>query len=434
MFTSHFWQNLPVLPRCSLIADTVAVGYPSLCHALTVLSLRYLLIMRPSTDVFSSPMLSEFDYRPQTRVVFGAGTLSRLGDLSKELGANRVLLVTDSGLEEVGHAERGRRTLEDAGLKVAIFDKVHPNPTTLDVDACVAFAKQNEIDFIVGLGGGSSMDCAKGANFILTNGGQMSDYHGVGRATKQMLPMIAVPTTAGTGSEAQSFALISNAETHMKMACGDRKAACKVAILDPELTLTMPESVASATGIDAVTHAVESFVCTRRNPVSQLFARQAWQLLSGSLPAVFQAPENIDARGAALLGAHLAGAAIENSMLGAAHALANPLTAHYGLTHGYAVGLMLPHVVRFNAEVCAAEYALLAGDVGVDGASGLADYLDKLLGLMNLPRTLSATNVDFDASLIPVLAEEATQQWTGQFNPRKITDADLFAQLYRNAV
>ncbi|MFK7821245.1 MAG: iron-containing alcohol dehydrogenase [Planctomycetaceae bacterium] len=398
------------------------------------LSLRNPLTMRPSIEVSSSPLLTEFDYRPQTRVVFGSGTLSRLGDLSRELGANRVLLVTDSGLEKVGHAERGRKVLEEAGLKVAIFDKVHPNPTTLDVDACVAVAKQNEIDFIVGFGGGSSMDCAKGANFILTNGGQMSDYHGVGLATKPMLPMVAVPTTAGTGSEAQSFALISNPETHMKMACGDRKAACKAAILDPDLTLTMPGSVASATGIDAVTHAVESFVCTRRNPVSQLFARQAWQLLSRSLPVIFQGIENTEARGATLLGAHLAGAAIENSMLGAAHALANPLTAHFGLTHGYAVGLMLPHVVRFNAEVCEAEYAMLAADVGVEGASGLADYLDNLLSIMKLPRTLSTTDVGFDESLISVLAEEATQQWTGQFNPRKIGEADLFAQLYRNAV
>lgn len=379
-------------------------------------------------------VLSDFDYHPRTRVVFGAGTMARLGDLTSEFGGERVLLVTDSGLEEVGHAERGKELLLAAGLDVTVFDDVHPNPTTDDVDACVALAREAEIDLIVGLGGGSSMDCAKGANFLLTNGGKMSDYHGTGKATKPMLPMIAVPTTAGTGSEAQSYALIANSETHMKMACGDPKAACKVAILDPELTLTMPQSVAAATGIDAVTHAVESFVCTRRNPVSQLFSRHAWKLLSMALPAVFDDPTNIDARGAVLLGAHLAGSAIENSMLGAAHALANPLTAHFGLTHGYGVGLMLPHVVRFNSSVVGNLYADLAGDAGIQGgAEGLADYLTGVLELLGLPKNLESTE-NFDANLIPTLAEEATQQWTGRFNPRTIESADQFAKLYRNAL
>lgn len=385
-----------------------------------------------SAAALSSPALSDFDYNPRTRVVFGPGTISQLGELAREYGANRVLLVTDHGLEKAGHEERGRDVLEAAGLTVAIFNDVRPNPTTHDVAACVSLAKDADIDFIVGLGGGSSMDCAKGANFLLTNGGKMTDYRGIGLAKEPMLPMIAVPTTAGTGSEAQSFALISDPETHMKMACGDPKASCKVAILDPELTLTMPQPVAAATGIDAVTHALESFVCTRRNPVSQLFSRQAWQLLSSALPAVFEDPDNLNARGAVLLGAHLAGAAIENSMLGAAHALANPLTAHFGLTHGYAVGLMLPHVIRFNSTIVGDAYAQLASDIGLTDAESLAAHLTGLLELMGLPRTLAET-ANFDASLIPTLSIEATQQWTGRFNPRKIDDAESFAELYRSA-
>ena len=146
--------------------------------------------------------------------------------------------------------------------------------------------------------------------------------------------MIAIPTTAGTGSEAQSFAVIADAETHMKMACGDSKAACRVAILDPELTVTMPRAVAAATGIDAMTHAIESYVTTKRNPVSQMFARQAWVLLSKSFSQVITTSDDPEARGNMLLGAHLAGAAIENSMLGAAHATANPLSAHFNMVHG----------------------------------------------------------------------------------------------------
>ena len=238
-----------------------------------------------------------FDYQPRTRVVFGAGCFAQLGTLAKELSQGRVLLVTDPGLKEAGHCESAVALLEKAGLDVSVFDNVSPNPTTDDVDRCVAFAKDCRIDSIVGLGGGSSMDCAKGANFLLTNGGRMQDYHGVGKATKPMLPMIAVPTTSGTGSEAQSFAVIADAETHMKMPCGDPRAACRIAVLDPEITVTMPRHVAAATGIDAMTHAVESYVTTRRNPVSQMFARQAWQLLSKSFSVVMEHPDDVEARG-----------------------------------------------------------------------------------------------------------------------------------------
>ena len=171
-----------------------------------------------------------------------------------------------------------------------------------------------------------------------------------------MLPMIAVPTTAGTGSEAQSFALISDPDTGTKMACGDKKAAFKAALLDPELTLSQPRSVACATGIDAISHALESAVTTKGTAISRDISKRAWKILANSFVPMLGAPEDIDLRGNMQAGAALAGAAIENSMLGAAHACANPLTARYGVTHGFAVALMLPHVIRFNAQQVEAEY------------------------------------------------------------------------------
>ncbi len=259
--------------------------------------------------------LTDFDFDPRTRVVYGSGVMSRLGELANELG-DRALLVTDKGLKEAGHEDRAVESLSAAGVSATIFDDVHPNPTTEDVDRCLSAAKEADVNLIIGLGGGSSMDCAKGVNFLLTNGGKMEDYWGVGKASKPMLPMIAVPTTAGTGSEAQSFALIANSETHMKMACGDKKAACSVALLDPELTVTMPSSVTAVTGIDAVSHAVETYVTTKRNAVSQLYSRQAWKLLATSFPRVLEDPADLDARGGMLVGPHFAGAAIENSMRG----------------------------------------------------------------------------------------------------------------------
>jgi len=178
--------------------------------------------------------LPAFEYAPRTRLVFGAGSVARVGDFARESGGNRVLLVTDPGLVKVGHAGRIRELLVQAGMTVTTFDRVRENPTTRDVDDCLQIARENRVDLIVGLGGGSSMDTAKGCNFLLTNGGQMKDYWGVGKATQPMLPLIAIPTTAGTGSECQSAALIADEATHQKMACLDPKAAARVALLDPE--------------------------------------------------------------------------------------------------------------------------------------------------------------------------------------------------------
>ncbi|QDU78906.1 NAD-dependent methanol dehydrogenase [Polystyrenella longa] len=384
---------------------------------------------------FDEQVLKPFDYVPLTRVVYGAGTLSQLGDICVELQGQRVLLVTDRGLHSAGHAGRACEILADANLDVVLFEEVQPNPTTEDVDRGLQVARDEKIDLIIGLGGGSSMDCAKGINFLLTNGGRMQNYWGVGKATEPMLPMVAVPTTAGTGSEAQSFALIADAETHMKMACGDKKAACKVAILDPELTTSMPKSVTVVTGIDAISHAVETYVTTKRNIISETFSLRSFQLLVESFPIVLNEPNDLEARGRMLLGAHLAGAAIENSMLGATHALANPLSAHFGTTHGTAIGILLPHVVRFNSTV--ADYTELVRSIGLQPTSSLeagellADHLMDLFRNSDTPQSLSA--ISFDENLIPQLASEAAAQWTGQFNPRPVS-AESLQEIYQCAL
>lgn len=383
-----------------------------------------------------------FDYQPRTHVIFGCGAFSQLGAIVAKYKVQRVLLVTDAGLREAGHSETAIRSLQGQGLDVAVFDRVSPNPTTRDVRECVEFARKSRIQLIVGLGGGSSMDCAKGANFLLTNGGTMQDYKGVGRATKEMLPMIAVPTTSGTGSEAQSFAVIADEETHVKMACGDTKAACKVAILDPELTVTMPRTVAAATGIDAMTHAIESFVTRKRNTVSQMFARQAWTLLSEAFPIILDDPENLEARGGMQLGAFFAGSAIENSMLGAAHAAANPLTARYGTVHGKVVGLLLPHVIRWNGCEVGELYRELNAAAGWGSVSdttdtameSLAAGFTELLKKADMPLSIEESIGNGDVSqIVESLAAEAAQQWTGTFNPRTM-DVRAFTEIYRNAM
>ena len=281
------------------------------------------------------------------------------------------------------------------------------------------------------------MDTAKGCNFILTDGGRMADYWGVGKATRDMLPLIALPTTAGTGSECQSFALISEDNTHRKMACGDKKALPCITILDPKLTLSQPRMVTACTGIDALTHALESAVTTKRNDRSYRHSLTACKLIHENLPRVFERPDDLEARGAVLLGASHAGAAIERSMLGAAHSMANPLTARRGTVHGVAVGLSLPVVMEFNAghPGTKARYANLARQTGLvssdspdtDSVEALIARVRHLLSLANFPSSLS--ELGFQETDLSGLAEDASEQWTAGFNPRTIETVD-FLKLY----
>ncbi len=342
--------------------------------------------------------------------------------------------MSDPGLRAAGHTGRVVDLLRGADLDVATFDGVAENPSESEVHHGAEIAKSHRADGLIALGGGSAMDCAKGINFIATNGGRMADYKGHGRATKPMLPSLGVPTTSGTGSEAQSYALITDDSTHFKMACGDRKAAFAVALLDPELTLSQPAGVTAVTGIDAVAHAVEAFVCRKRNAVSDSFALAAWRQLAPNFAAVLRDPSDLEARAAMQLGAYLAGSAIENAMLGICHSCANPLTAHYGLTHGVAIGVMLPNVVRFNGPAANPSYAELlravGADPGPDPAAALADRLGELVRAAGLPTRLRDCGVS--ESILPVLAVEANAQWTARFNPREVGERELEA-VYRAA-
>ena len=378
--------------------------------------------------------MESFDLELRTRVIFGAGTLSRLGEVARGLGFTRSLIVSDKGLLSTGVAERAKALLAEAGIESWSFHEFDPNPDMQMVEDGRLYAAPLHIDSIVALGGGSSLDCAKGINFVLTNGGTMRDYWGFGKASRPMLPSIGIPTTAGTGSEAQAYALISDTETHRKMACGDPKASFRVTILDPELTVSQPRGVAAAAGFDAISHAVESFVTKKRTAVSDLFAREAWRLLEANYERVLAEPTDIEARGAMLLGAHEAGIAIEQSMLGATHACANPLTSRYGTTHAVAIGIMLPHIVRWNAEVVGERYTELLRAAGKDSGANpgnlLAERLEELTRAGGLPATLHSQSIPRED--LNILSENATKEWTGTFNPR-VLDAEAALLLYERA-
>lgn len=374
--------------------------------------------------------MEPFDVQQSIRLVFGAGCLSQLGALADALGGKRVILVSDPGILKSGHVERAESALRGAGLDVLVHTDVHENPTSDDVQRGVDAVRGFSPDVMVALGGGSAMDCAKGINFILTNGGSMEDYWGFGKSVKPMLPSIGIPTTAGTGSDGQSYALIARSSDHKKMACGDLRARFSTVILDPELARTAPGDVIAASSLDAIAHALESYVSTRSNPLSRMYASHAWRLLNAGVGRVAVDRADVEAWGDMLLGSHFAGCAIEASMLGAAHACANPLTAQFNVTHGVAVSLMLPAVLRANSETVAKRYGYLAQEAGLNGQGSagelLAARVAEIKQLLGLPSRISeVTQVD---NWLP-LVDDAMTQWTGTFNPRPL-DREWVARLY----
>lgn len=380
--------------------------------------------------------MQPFDHPFRTRIVFGPDTLPELGKLAAEFHAPRVMLVCDPGISATDHFVRAKQSLEASGLVVQHFGDFDQNPDSDMIQRATIAAAEFRPDLLVGLGGGSSLDCCKGMNFVYSCGGKIHDYHGVGKATCDLLPMIAVPTTAGTGSEMQSFAIISDSQTHMKMPCGDPRAAPAIAILDPMLTLTCPAAVTALTGVDAISHAIESYVTRRRTPISQTFSRRAFGLLGPAFGRVLDDPDDTEARGSMLLGAALAGMAIETSMLGGAHATANPLTAHHAIIHGQAVGLMLPAVIRMNGSDCGPAYQELLREIGitatVDQASDrLAAEVTRWVRQAGL--ATSFAELGLSSEQIPILVEGALQQWTGTFNPVPL-DAGKVQDLYASVL
>ncbi|MFM7322791.1 MAG: iron-containing alcohol dehydrogenase [Armatimonadota bacterium] len=373
-------------------------------------------------------MVSTFlDHPGPTRVISGPGSSDRLPEWIASAGACRVLLVTDAGLVAAGHPARIALALEGAGIAVRTYDMVVENPDMDSIDRCVAEAKAFGADAFVALGGGSSMDTAKGAALLCANGGSLMDFWHTGEEGVPLAPLVAIPTTAGTGSEMQSYAIISHPKTHRKMAIGTPHLAPRLAILDGVFSATLPQRVTALTGVDATSHAVEAAVTNIATDLGIAFAREAWERIRHAFPRVLDDPGDVLARQEMLLGAAGAGLAIEHGMLGAAHALANPLTALHGVPHGQAVGVMLPHVVRHNGGDASARrrYDVLGGVESVE------EFCRAILIRTGLATTLSDLGVSADE--IPHLAELAVEQWTAGFNPRPVNESTL-ADLYRAAL
>lgn len=385
--------------------------------------------------------MNPFLFATTAQILCETGAAVRLAELCRERGGKRVLIVTDPGITQLGLLEPSLAGFAKLGLSVSVFDQVVADPPEAIVQTAVAQAIDLQADLIVGFGGGSSMDVAKLVALLAHPHcqQQLADIYGVGNAKGQRLPLIQVPTTAGTGSEVTQISIITTGETS-KMGVVSPLLLPDLALLDADLTLGLPPAVTAATGIDAMVHAIEAYTSKiKKNPLSDMLAREALRLLAGNLDEAVHNGKNRDARQAMLLGALLAGQAFANAPVAAVHALAYPLGGHFHIPHGLSNALVLPSVIAFNAPAAQELYAelapLLVNDLKPGNAASLTDQLVTALADLsprcNLPSRLR--DADVPESSLEMLARDAMlQQRLLVNNPREVTEADALA-IYRQA-
>jgi len=371
--------------------------------------------------------------------MIGCGSAKTVGDYLKTLGAKKALIVTDAGLSKIGVAATIKKYIEDAGLQATIFDGAEPNPTDLNVADGVKAYKENGCDSIVSLGGGSSHDTGKGVGIVATNGGQIKDFQGIDTVKKPMPPLIAINTTAGTGSEVTPASVITNSTNHVKMVVWSINVSANVAIDDPELMVGMPPALTAATGMDALTHAVEAYVSLGHNPRADALALKAIQMIDKYLRKAVANGLNIEARTGMAYAQTLAGEAFSSAGLGIAHSLAHQPGSFIGLPHGVCNAIFLPLVCEYNMNACLERYADVAEAMGED-IYGLTPREAALKGIEAI-RTLSA-DIGIPSGLaqlgmkeedIPNMAEWAYKEVCTPTNPR-ITNVKDLAELYKKAM
>lgn len=371
--------------------------------------------------------------------VMGAGCLQEAVLAIRGHGFRKALIVTDTVLNKLGVAARIQVLLLAQEIQSVVFDGAQANPTVGNVRAGLVLLKQHQCDFVISLGGGSPHDCAKGIALCATNGGEIADYEGVDRSAKPQLPLVSINTTAGTASEMTRFCIITDEERHIKMAIVDRNVTPIMSVNDPELMLAKPKGLTAATGMDALTHAVEAYVSTAATPITDACALKAVELIARNLRTAVAHGDNLEAREQMAYAQFLAGMAFNNASLGYVHAMAHQLGGFYDLPHGVCNALLLPHVEAFNVETSAARLADVARAMGeaVDGMDAETGALVCLAAIRRLsvdigiPASLSELGVK--EKDIPLLATNALKDACGLTNPRTATQADIEA-IFRGAM
>ena len=370
--------------------------------------------------------------------IMGNGCLDEAMTAIRNYGFRNALIVTDAGLAKAGVAAMIAEKLAAQDINSVVFDGAKPNPSIANVEAGLAVLKQHQCDFVLSLGGGSPHDCAKGIALCATNGGHIRDYEGVDQSSKPQLPLVAINTTAGTASEMTRFCIITDEDRHVKMAIVDRNVTPLLSVNDPELMVAMPKGLTAATGMDALTHAIEAYVSTAANPITDACAIKAMELISQNLRKAVQDGKDLTARENMAYAQFLAGMAFNNASLGFVHAMAHQLGGFYDLPHGVCNAVLLPHVQTFNASVCAARLTDVARALGVDvsglspeeGAQAAVAAIRTLARDVEIPAGLRDLGAKLDD--IPILATNALKDACGLTNPRR-ADQGQIEEIFRNA-
>ena len=355
--------------------------------------------------------------------VIGNGALKDAMNTMKDYGYRRALIVTDAVLNKLGVAADIQKRLQEYDILSVVFDGTHPNPTTVNVEEGLEMLRANDCDCVISLGGGSPHDCAKGIALVASNGGDIRDYEGVDRSAKPQLPMIAINTTAGTASEMTRFCIITDVTRHIKMAIVDKHVTPVLSVNDSSLMEGMPKGLTAATGMDALTHAIEAYVSIAATPITDACALKAITMIIDNLPTAVENGSNSEAREAMAYAQFLAGMAFNNASLGYVHAMAHQLGGFYDLPHGVCNAVLLPHVQEFNSKVAAARLRDCAQAMHIDvsamsdeqGAKACIDAIRKLARQVNIPAGLRDLNVKEED--IPVLATNALKDACGFTNP-----------------
>lgn len=381
--------------------------------------------------------MSTYYFLP-TRNVFGEGAVQEAGDLVKSLGAKKCLIVTDRYLGQIGMADRVQGILKKAGIEACIFAGAEPNPTDKNVEAGARFYQENECNSIISLGGGSSHDCAKGIGLVAANGGQIADFEGVDKSSKPMIPLMAINTTAGTASEITRFCIITDTSSKVKMAIVDWRVTPQIAINDPELMKGMPPSLTASTGMDALTHAIEAYVSTDANPLTDAAAIMAIKMISHYLPKAVANGNYMKARDKMAYAQYLAGIAFNNASLGYVHAMAHQLGGFYNLPHGVCNAILLPYVESYNLIGNMNRFRDVAQAMGVQvegisvtcAAEKAIEAIKKLSRQLEIPTDLKQLGVreeDFG-----IMADNAKKDVCQLTNPRTATREQVI-EIYRQA-
>ncbi len=386
-------------------------------------------------------MLPVKTFRVPQVVITGSGSSKQVGEECRKLSVKKALIVTDQNLVKLGIPDGVKESLRQSGVDCAIYDGVNMEPVAEYVQEGLKAFQGNGCDFLLAVGGGSPMDTAKAISIMATNGGSIEDYMGLGRVPQRGRPVIAVPTTAGTGSEVTPFTIITDTRRDVKMLIGSPFITPEVAIVDPQLTITLPQDITAATGIDALTHAIEAYVSVKAQAISDVFSLAAIELIAGNLQKAWSDGKNLEAREKAMMGSLMAGMAFSNSSVALVHGMARPIGAYFHVRHGASNAALLGTVMEFSLEGNPTRYARIAQAMGVNisGLSELeaaergAEAVKKLIKDVRIPslRELGVEKEKLDR-LAPRMSEDAIASGSPANNPRQASKEEII-ELYKTA-